>query len=211
MTVFRRAGALLFGIGLAGAVALPAVAEPVCKRADMSRFEPVARRNITVCATSALSTQKNYNFGPERAVDSNPKTAWVEGERGDGLGAWIMLRFQDVRPIRYLGFENGFGKQIDSERWSQLSRVKEALIETSDGLLQKVVLKDTDEPQYVDLGREVQPTWIRLTLLSVYHGTKWKDTALTEFWPMPANFKPVSRDIVRRGTEPVETEPVSTP
>ena len=122
-----------------------------------------------------------------------------------------MLRFDDVRPVRYLGFENGFGKQIDSERWEQLARVKDALVETSDGLIERVTLKDTDQPQYVDLGRETQPTWIRLTLLSVYPGTKWQDTALTEFWAMPGGFKPLSRDIVRRGVKPVESEPVSSP
>lgn len=211
MKVYKGVGAILAGLGLAGANALPATAATVCKRADMSRFEPEARRNMTVCATSSLSTTKNYNFGPEQAVDSNPKTAWVEGARGQGLGNWIMLRFEQVRPVRYLGIENGFGKQIDSERWEQLSRVKDALIETSDGLIERVRLKDTDQPQYVDLGRETQPTWIRLTLLSVYPGTKWQDTALTEFWAMPGSFKPFSRDIVARGTRPVESEPVSSP
>lgn len=211
MTVFRGLAAIFMGAGLAAAAAMPAAADLVCKRADMSRFEPEARRNTTVCATSSLSVQKNYNFGPDQAVDSNPKTAWVEGARGPGLGNWIMLRFDQAKPVRYLGFENGFGKQIDSERWEQLARVKDALIETSDGLLEKVRLRDTDQPQFVDLGREVQPTWIRLTLLSVYPGTKWQDTALTEFWAMPGGFRPVSRDIVQRGAKPVETEPVSSP
>lgn len=211
MTVIRGLGAILLGAGLAGAASLPATAQTVCKRADMSRFEPEARRSTMVCATSSLSIQKNYNFGPEQAVDSNPKTVWVEGARGHGLGYWIMLRFDQTKPVRYLGIENGFGKQVDSERWEQLSRVKDALIETSDGLVERVRLKDTDQPQFVDLGRETQPTWIRLTILSVYPGTKWQDTALTEFWAMPAGFRPVSRDIVRRGTMPVETEPVSSP
>jgi hypothetical protein len=202
---------IALGVGLGGAMAMPASAQWVCKQTVMSRFEPEAKRDVTVCATSALSTQRNYNFGPDQAVDSNPKTAWVEGERGNGLGNWIRISFQDVRPVRYLGIENGFGKQIDSNRWMQLGRVKDALIETSDGLLERVRLKDTDQTQYVDLGREIQPTWIRLTLLSVYPGTRWEDTALTEFWAMPSKFKPLSRDIVRRGVKPHETEPVSSP
>ncbi len=93
----------------------------------------------------------------------------------------------------------------------QLNRVKDALIETSDGLLERVHLKDTDRTQYIDLGRDTQPTWIRLTLLSVYPGSKWQDTALTEFWAMPSSFKPYSHDIVRRGVRPTETPPVKTP
>jgi hypothetical protein len=202
---------VLLGVAFAGVAAAPAAAMTVCKRTVMSRFEPEAKRNVTVCATSSLSTTKNYNFGPDQAVDSNPKTAWVEGDRGDGQGNWIELRFDDVRPVRYIGIENGFGKTVDSNRWMQLNRVKDALIETSDGLLERVHLKDTDRTQYIDLGRDTQPTWIRLTLLSVYPGSKWQDTALTEFWAMPASFKPYSHDIVRRGVRPTETPPVKTP
>lgn len=211
MKVFRELGAILVVAGLAASAPAASAADLVCKRADMSRFEPEARRPTTVCATSSLSVQKHYNFGPDQAVDSNPKTAWVEGSRGPGLGNWIMLRFDQPQPVRYLGFENGFGKQIESERWQHLARVKDALIETSDGLMQRVRLRDTDQPQFVDLGRDIQPTWIRLTLLSVYPGTKWQDTALNEFWAMPSGFRPMSRDIVQRGAIPAETEPVSTP
>jgi hypothetical protein len=214
MIRFRALGLMLIGAALAGVAAAPATARPsqyICRHVVMSRFEPSAKRNVTVCATTALSTTKNYNFGPDQAVDSNPKTAWIEGSRGPGLGNWIMLRFEDVRPVRYLGIENGFGRQIDSTRWMEINRAKDVLIETSDGVLQRIRLKDTDQTQYIDLGRDTEPTWIRLTLLSVYRGTKYDDTALTEFWALPASFKPVIRDIVRVGVRPVETEPVSSP
>lgn len=187
----------------------PAQARTTCKRAEMTHFEPGANRPVTVCVSSSISTHKKYNFGPEQIVDSDPKTAWVEGDKGHGLGSWVELRFQSPQPVRYLGIENGFGKLHDSERWEHLARVKEVLIQTSDGAMEKVVLQDTDQPQYIRLLKASQPTWVRLTILSVYPGTRWADTALTEFWAMPPNFEPVSRDIVRNGRVPQETEPVS--
>ena len=60
-------------------------------------------------------------------------------------------------------------------------RVRDATIELSDGFVMHVTLDDLyNDWQTIDFGDYHQTSYIRLTIDSVYEGSEWNDTLITE-------------------------------
>lgn len=60
------------------------------------------------------------------------------------------------------------------------SRVHIAELQFSNGEARQVSLADAPGLQTIDVGKQ-HTSWVRFTIRSVYPGTKYKDTAITEF------------------------------
>lgn len=128
-------------------------------------------------ASSYYSEEGNYSA--ERAIDGKQSTAWVEGDSGSGLGAWIELDLgseQTVKKIRIWG-----GDWSSWEYWNRANRPKELEVKYSDGSTQMITLKDEKTAQVFDVdggGKKTQT--VRLRLKSTYSGSTWFDTGISE-------------------------------
>ncbi len=140
---------------------------------------------------------KNMDFLPLRLFDGVRESAWVEAAAGDGIGEWV--EFELTRGVIGLSVQNGFnmsftpvaGKEIETY-YAKNNRVKTMEIASKDGkVVRRIELEDVGDrlqPFRIDLA----PGTYRLTIRSVYRGTKWADTCLGEILFEPANVK-VSR------------------
>jgi hypothetical protein len=122
-----------------------------------------------------------YSYGPENLFDDDTDTAWVEGVPGQGIGQWIVVAFDRIRLVKSIEVINGYAK--DHLVFQKNSRVKDIKIEFS-GRDEPAYfkLKDSETPQLVPLPDDapLKAYWIKFTVESVYPGTKWEDTAISE-------------------------------
>lgn len=152
-------------------------------------------------ASSWLEPNGELAYWPCRAFDRNFSTAWVEGVEGDGIGEWVLDFIFPSWPLGYqyeaLRVFNGYG--VNEKLWRQNNRVSELKLTfiyrgKSEGdqdivISEQIIkLQDVFGLQIVDLpqkllinGDGVEPDLIKVEILSVYPGTKYDDTALTEF------------------------------
>ena len=50
--------------------------------------------DTTLCASSVLAPAQGNIYGPRNLTDGDDKTAWVEGNSGQGLGEFVVLEFR---------------------------------------------------------------------------------------------------------------------
>ncbi len=134
---------------------------------------------IFYCASSVLAGQGGISYGPLSAASGRNK-AWVEGARGDGVGQWLTLRFEDGATFKTLWINNGYGRT--SKTYRENNRVRTARITTSDGIVLDITLLDQYAKQRIRLPRVAKAKWVRITIRSVYRGSKYRDTAIGGFW-----------------------------
>ena len=133
-------------------------------------------RSTNARASSTLPPSRVAAYDPGRVTDGSWSTVWVEGAAGDGVGEWIEIGLGRSVTVSKLGVVNGYGKGV---RYLENGRVRDAVLEFSDGSTQGIHLADNNEMQYFDL-RPVSTSTMRLTIRSVYPGTRWDDTAVGE-------------------------------
>ena len=140
---------------------------------------------LEVCASSILDPQYGNRYGPNNLVDGKLSTAWVEGVSGNGSGERIVFSFD--RPRRLAGFEivNGYAKNRDIFRKN--ARVQTARLTLSNGDSQIITLPDTMQARMFTFAQPVETTWLELQIETVFRGTKYTDTALSELVPIFAD------------------------
>jgi hypothetical protein len=160
---------------------------------------------ISYCASSRLYSQGVYKYDVNNIDDGLLSTAWVEGKSNYGIGEqigfisnivikWGLLSMQ----IDSIGIINGY--TYDDSTFFQNSRVKTIRISSGIGqgfanneeikdLRSKIetknsdviiTLDDTKEMQYFVFDKPIQASMLVFTILDIYEGTKYKDTAISE-------------------------------
>lgn len=132
---------------------------------------------VPVASVTASSTYPEGGYGPERVADGKQGTAWVEGEDGAGLGAWIELNLGGDHRVDTLRV--WAGDWYDDTSWKRANRPKELEIKLSDGHTEVVALKDAREVQEFALGGRTAST-VRVRIKSTYAGSTWLDTGISE-------------------------------
>lgn len=130
------------------------------------------------CVSSMLEPQFGFNYRPKNLVDSDLKTAWVEGKSGQGEGESLVVDLNGLRTVTAIQVMNGYHK--NERLFLANSRVHIAELQFSNGEARQVSLADAPGLQTIEVGQQ-NATWVRFTMRSVYPGTKYKDTAVTEF------------------------------
>lgn len=138
-----------------------------------------------VCASSMLDPQLGNRYGPNNLFDGKLATAWVEGVSGNGAGERIVLSFD--RPRQLAGFEivNGYAKNRDI--FGKNARVRTARVTLSSGDTQVISLPDTMRASSFSFAQPVETTWLELQIETVFPGSKYTDTAVSEFVPLFAD------------------------
>ncbi|MCP3669068.1 MAG: hypothetical protein GY814_01250 [Gammaproteobacteria bacterium] len=138
-----------------------------------SQFGP-----FRLCASSVLTSQNGNHYGPGSALDFDERSAWVEGVEGSGAGQWLELNLGGGSSFQTLFLVNGYAKNRTT--FNANGRLRMVRIQAADGLDTRITLKDSMEQQEIRLPRRVTSPWIRLTIISVYPGSRWQDTAISE-------------------------------
>jgi hypothetical protein len=135
---------------------------------------------IIYCASSVLSPQYGFTYGPEQLTDGRLDTAWVPGQgaNGDGIGEWIVADFPKRLPISSLQVLNGYHKNAGI--FARNNRVRDLEIISSEGERKLVRLADDADLQTIALDFSQDCKWIQLIIRSVYRGQKYRDTAISE-------------------------------
>ncbi len=128
-------------------------------------------------ATSYL-TDDAANCSPASAIDGDIGTAWVEGVDGPGIGESLTLTFDTATTLYDVILLPGYF--ASSELWEANNRLKRVQITLSDGTSFTEEFEDIKQPMYIDVDGFPRIEWFRLTILEVYPGTRWDDTAISE-------------------------------
>ncbi len=165
----------LFSVLLAALITAPSLAlgGAICTRMGMTELA-----DLSICASSALKPSKGNDYGPARAFDADPATAWVEGAAGNGEGEWIELLFGAPVTFQSVEIANGYAK--GPKAFADNGRIARARLEFQGGGGHEFTLRDSPEPQTIRLPTAVTSGWVRLVILSVYPGGRWQDVCLNE-------------------------------
>ena len=144
-------------------------------------------------ASSTLSSNGNYNYDVNNMTDGDPRTAWVEGKSGYGIGESFECIFEaDNGNITIL---NGLQKSV--KLWKYNSRVKTfkvyydnmpiCYLQLEDNMLwqhfdfDEVFLDPNDTESKYGEYRECCTGVFRFEIVDIYPGEKWKDVCISEF------------------------------
>lgn len=132
-------------------------------------------------ASSTLAASKVSSYEANNLHDFKLKTAWVDGKEGYGVGEEIEIKFElgeGQLKLTHIDIFNGYCKS--EATWKANSRVKTFAISINGKEEGKLHLWDTYLGQRFELGSLGGNITLKLKILEVYPGTKYKDTAISE-------------------------------
>ncbi len=128
-------------------------------------------------ASSTLASQGKNNYDLKNLSDSNPMTAWVEGNPDYGIGEYFEFTGPNVNTIY-----NGY--QSSSTNWKNNSRVKRFKVYKNNKPLCLLDLTDEMGVQIFELPRTEDGSNVshkfRFEIVDVYKGLKYSDVAISE-------------------------------
>jgi hypothetical protein len=190
-------GRFAFVPGAAVATAAAQAPAPVAGQEEAPRIAMVMRTakplgtcskgpdDTSYCATSVLPPQGKNSYDPSMLFDGKPATAWVENDPESGLSQTITLDFGRERQVAGFDILNGYSK--DERTWANNSRVRGATLTLSDGKSFDIELPDVRDLNRFEFNRPVSTASIAIRLDSVYRGSKYADTAISELYPVFAD------------------------
>ncbi len=138
----------------------------------------VAMGDISSILASSCLKESSVTHSPERLVDGNVSTAWVEGVAGQGEGEMVTFKFTDTRRISGITIWNGY--QSKESSYTGNSRPKTLDVILSDGSIYSYELADIMGAQTLEFPSPSDVTYIQLVIDSVYPGSLYTDTCISE-------------------------------
>jgi hypothetical protein len=130
-------------------------------------------------ATSQFDQKDGATHGANSLYDNNCKTYWQEGKSDDGIGEKITMIFEEAT-ISRIRIINGNANSYES--YNNYNRVKSVRLRLSNGFEEEITLEDVYAPTGIEitLSQPVQTNFLRLEILSIYRGSMYNDTTLSE-------------------------------
>ena len=145
---------------------------------------------VTVTASSVLVEAKEAGrYGPANLLDEDPGTLWAEGAKGSGAGEWVELSFPPNTPVH--AFLVTPGNPKSAKLYKANARPRKARLELK--LVEGRKLDyELDFPRdfpaggaiYVAYERQFAVHSARLTVLTVWPGSRYPDLCLGGFVPV---------------------------
>ena len=139
--------------------------------------EPETPRSIALASSSTLK-EAGYDHSAHLAMDGSNATAWVEGVSGNGEGEWLRLDLGSDCHVS--GMQLWTGYQKSESLFYKNSRPARVRITFSDGSSMEADLKDTMSMQSISFGGDIVTSTITITIVSVYPGSAYTDTCISE-------------------------------
>lgn len=116
---------------------------------------------------------------PELVVDGSITTAWNDNPDFTGE-RWLEFVFEDPVELTKISIWSGFQRDINGrDQFTRNSRPKRIAIE-SGGQSQTFTLTDTRDSQTFEIGQGTPVQSVRLSILSTYEGTVFREVAISE-------------------------------
>jgi hypothetical protein len=136
-------------------------------------------------ASSVLKPQGGSRYDANNVLDGRLDTAWVEGVPGPGRGEWIEIEFPVNTVVSEIAIFPGYGKS--EQLFKKNSRPRKILIQfvgeyqhSGNPRAQEMALVDEMKWQTVKVTPSVTTVAVRFTIIDVYPGTAYEDTAISE-------------------------------
>lgn len=147
---------------------------------DISDEKPSAKNYFeNVTSSSYLPQDGDFTYIAANLIDGDIKTAWTEGVAGYGEGQWIKFSSETPKKISRICILNGYCK--NTETYYKNSRVKEVLVTFDQG---ESLTYDVDDIYNswteLVLPKAVETKTVTIKINSVYEGTNYKDTCISE-------------------------------
>jgi hypothetical protein len=165
-------------------------------------MEAPVRRRGQVRTSSVLTPEPAYRTA--YLFDGRTHFAWVEGSAGDGVGEWIEVELKEPQDIAWLDVWNGYQRSDDHfQKNGRLKKIRVSL----DGAAQELQVEDDSGVQRLDLGKVVKAKTVKLEVLEVYPGSKYKDLVVSELrFGNDAGPFTVANDALRRAEKKLREE-----
>lgn len=134
--------------------------------------------NVTASSQLIEKHRPSDAYKPANLVDGKKHTAWSEGAGGHGIGQWVKFGFDTPKNVKAVNIIAGYTKT--QRIYNSNSRVKKIKICFSDGKTQVAALKDKYGSQRILIDRDTPTKYIKLEIMDVYPGRKYKDTCISE-------------------------------
>lgn len=134
--------------------------------------------NVTYVSSTSSLSEYNMTHSPERVIDGDLSTAWVEGADGQGTGEAITLYFDKQYLIR--GADISAGYQKSSSLYDKNSRPEKVRISFGNEFSEVYTLQDINGEQEIVFYEPVITDHITFTIESVYAGSRYEDTVISE-------------------------------
>lgn len=131
----------------------------------------------TLEVSSQLTGKSGTVYGASYLMDGDTKTPWQEGVEGDGIGEKITYQPEEGAAVCVIRIYPGNGR---SESAFQENNRPETMTLSMDGKEQILKLDDAGQFYTFSSKKPVKAKEITLTIDSVYKGSKWQDTCISE-------------------------------
>jgi hypothetical protein len=134
---------------------------------------------VSIESSSTLAGSGGVTYGENHLIDGKRSNVWVEGDtEGSGVGTTLMFELGQTQPVS--GFRIWNGNWYSHDFWARHNRVRDLEIVFSDGSRENIQLTDTMSSEYVRFDSPKQTSSMRLRILSVYNGSTFDDTVISE-------------------------------
>ncbi|MCP3136407.1 NADase-type glycan-binding domain-containing protein [Pyxidicoccus xibeiensis] len=145
---------------------------------------------VTVTASSVLADAKAPGrYGLANLLDEDPGSIWAEGAKGSGVGEWVELSFPPDTPVHSFLVMPGNPKSAKLYKANARPRKAKLELKLAEGRKLDYVLDfPRDFPVggaiYVHYRRQFAVKSARLTVLTVWPGSRYRDLCLGDFVPV---------------------------
>lgn len=133
-----------------------------------------------VDASSSLPPINNIYYGPNKLIDGDIKSAWVENAKGNGQGEWVSFSFESPVEIHSIDIYNGYQKPATEKRdpFTRNSSVAAVRI-TCGSKTSEHKLKNERGAQTINLEPVVTET-VKIEILEVHENKGDLDCCISE-------------------------------
>ena len=157
----------------------PEVTEPESKEPEVI-LPPVFTK---ITASSSLASQGKFSYTPEKMIDNDNTTAWLEAAKDNGINEWVQFSSDTEQTVSGITIFNGYQK--NSSTYKNNGRLKKVSISFSDG---NSLTYDLPNQSYneslngvnISFESPVKTTSLRISILDVYKGIHYTDTGINQ-------------------------------
>ncbi len=150
----------------------------VGKKTNKETTAKINRADIVSINASSVQTDSLSTHYAKLVNDQNPATAWAEDADGSGIGESLTFTFNDSYLVSGMKIEGGYFKS--SLSYQRNNRLKDFTLTYADGSEDVYTLEDQMKEQTIRFDSAVKTKSVKLTIDSVYEGSEYDDTCISE-------------------------------
>lgn len=157
------------------------IAPPEPETPEPEVILPPVFTNVT--ASSSLASQGKFKYTTDMLIDNDSTTAWIEGKKDNGINEWLQFSAKTEQTVSGIKLFNGYQK--NQTTYTNNGRLKKIRVDFSDSTS---LIYDLPSQTYneslngidIKFTTSVKTTSIKITILDVYKGSYYTDTAVNQ-------------------------------